>query len=90
MIKSSDNQSKIIVLGNPVQSKVQFTVKAATNSSAMVSVYNMAGVRVSSAKIGLIAGETNQSIDMSTQPSGNYILEISDNGAKTISRFVKS
>ena len=90
MIKSSDNQSKIIVLGNPVQSKVQFTVKAAINSSAVVSVYNMAGVRVSSAKIGLIAGETNQSIDMSTQPSGNYILEISDNGAKTISRFVKS
>jgi hypothetical protein len=90
LIKSSDNQNRITVLGNPVQSKVQFSVKGATNSSAIVSVYNMAGVRVSTAKIGLIAGETNQSIDMSTQPSGNYILEISDNGSKTISRFVKS
>jgi hypothetical protein len=89
MIKSSQVQNQLTLLGNPVQTKVQFSVTGATSSSAVVSVYNMAGIRVSSAKIGLVAGANQHAIDMSTQPSGNYIIEIADNGAKTISRFVK-
>jgi hypothetical protein len=90
MIKSSQGQNQVTLLGNPVQTKVQFNVTGAASSRAVVSVYNMAGIRVSSAKIDLVAGVNKHSIDMSTQPSGNYIIEIADNGAKTISRFVKS
>jgi hypothetical protein len=90
MIKSSEYYNQVTLLGNPVQTKVKFNVTGASNSSAVVSVYNMAGIRVCTTKIALVAGMSNHAIDMSAQPSGNYIIEIADNGAKTVSRFVKS
>jgi hypothetical protein len=90
LVKSSGNESKIALLGNPVQTKVQFSVTGTKSSNAVLNVYNMAGMRVFSSKITVSAGVNNHTIDMSAQRAGNYILEISDTTSKSISRFVKS
>jgi hypothetical protein len=75
---------------NPATSVVNYTLNSSAAASALVQVYNMAGVLVLTQQQQLSSGVNQQSVAISTLKSGNYFLKVSSqNGAQYEQTFMK-
>jgi len=89
LVKAGTTANELVINGNPVSSKLQFIVTSAAKTTSSVSVYTMTGVKVYTESVELAAGSNRMTVDMNSEAPGGYILEVSTNGVRSVSRFVK-
>lgn len=89
LVKAASGANDLMVYGNPVQQQLNFTYTTSVSVPAVVSVYNMAGIKVYTSKMILNAGTNQLRVPMTSQLSGNYILEVSAGNTKSVTRVVK-
>lgn len=89
LVKAGSASNDLAVNGNPVQHQINFTYTTSVSVPAMISIYNMAGIKVYNSKIVLNAGTNQIQVPMSGQLAGNYILEVSAGNTKSVTRIVK-
>ena len=73
-------QPEITLYPNPTSSLLNVT---SVSDKATFRVYSLVGQNVLNGRI------TNQSIDVTSLPAGNYIIEILDSETTTSKRFIK-
>jgi hypothetical protein len=86
---SAREAASIILLQNPVQHTLRFSVPGATTISRIM-VYNTAGMVVYAAKTTLQKGNNNISITLQPNlPAGIYVLHVITPSGSNTTRFVK-
>ncbi len=75
------NQNKLVLYPNPASS--QITIMGILNAKAKSCIYNLLGQKV------MDINATDETVDVSHLPEGNYILEVDDNQTKTRLTFIK-
>lgn len=82
---------KVQVFPNPAVAVLNYSITSAGADQALVQVFNLAGVVVSTQQHSLVAGENQQSIAIGGLRSGSYFLKISSRlgASQHVQEFVK-
>jgi hypothetical protein len=78
------NGAELVIYPNPASSVLN--IKFGTFQNGMARIFDIAGKEVMQQKI---TGSSLMSIEVSTLPSGSYILEFSNEGSQIHERFMK-
>ncbi|RLD89429.1 MAG: hypothetical protein DRJ09_06575 [Bacteroidetes bacterium] len=77
------------VYPNPVANIVYFDIENQSGSTAEISVYNMNGKRVIMNRVSLTTGKNKGKLDVSSLPTGTYIVKVKNGKNVSTQKFVK-
>lgn len=77
------------VLNNPVYNDLNLKIWAEKKANYQLNIANISGQIIYSQKLELLANENLETIDLSTLPSGTYVIQISDGKAVVARKMVK-
>ncbi|NIJ53369.1 T9SS type A sorting domain-containing protein [Dyadobacter arcticus] len=78
-----------IAAPNPAQDYVDIQFASRTSGLSNVSIYNVAGLEVSSFQVQIAEGNNNHRLNVKKLIAGSYIIKISHNGELSKLRFLK-
>lgn len=82
--------NKLTLMQNPVQSALNFSFTAATDETAEVAIYNLAGVKMHSQKVNARKGTNSISLGMDSKfNKGAYILTVQSSTASRSTQLIK-
>jgi len=85
----ADTKNKLSIV-NPVNDRLLMTYQANTNSTAQITVADMAGRLVQQSSVKVYTGRNEISIPLnSSVKSGTYIIILNDNGERLTAKFIK-
>ncbi len=79
----------ITILQNPVRSTAAFNYTTALAGIYDVSIYNAAGLKVYTSKVNCQKGINALSFGMDRYNTGTYVLEVSNDSGKTVTKLMK-
>jgi hypothetical protein len=79
-----------VIAPNPAQEFVNVQFSSRTAGASDVTIYNLAGVAVSNAKISISEGKNNHRINVKKLGGGHYFMKIDHDGEATKMRFIKA
>jgi hypothetical protein len=91
-LKSAANKqgSAISILQNPVASTLTFSYTSASTTQSNIAIYNTNGVKVYGSRISSLKGTNAVSLPLDRHMApGTYILEVSNDTERTVSKLIK-
>ena len=91
-LKSAANKqgSSISILQNPVASTLTFSYTSASSTQSHIAIYNTNGVKVYSSRISSLKGTNAVSLPLDRHMApGTYILEVSNDTERAVSKLIK-
>lgn len=80
----------VLLAPNPAINETTIYLKTPKLGNAYIIVYDAKGTQLSAQTLTLSAKESEYKLDISNYPSGNYIIEIINEGSRLIRKLVKN